>query len=247
MKAFSQNGERYLDVVSEHGRCASRERYARYLLYLFDHVSFKNKHVLDIGAGVGLMGLLAASEGASRVVCLEPEAAGGKSGMRDTFHELSAALPIDADVTMQADTFQSFDSKDARFDVVIMHNSINHLDEQACEHLLGESDAVEKYLDLLRKLHAMCRTGAQLIITDCSRYNLFGLFNRRSPFAPAITWKLHQSPKHWARLLGLAGFANPRIRWTVFNRLTPIQRVFLGNGLVAWLTSSRFCLTVSRP
>lgn len=247
MGGFSEGGEKYLDVVSGRGLCASRERYARYLCYLFDRVSFTGKHVLDIGAGVGLMGLFAAGEGASRVVCLEPEAAGGKSGMRDTFHELRAALPIDADVTMQADTFQSFRPGDEKFDVVILHNSINHLDEDACERLLGDQSAVDKYLDLLRKLHEMCRPGAQLIITDCSRYNLFGLLGRRSPFAPAITWMLHQSPKFWARLLGQAGFSNPRIRWTVFNRLTPTQRIFLGNRLVAWLTSSRFCLTMTCP
>lgn len=238
--------ERYFDVVDEQGRCSSRRNWERYIAYLFDDVSFAGKAVLDIGAGNGLMGVYAACAGAEGVICLEPEAEGSRSGMTSGFEQLRGALAIGARVEMLNETFQAFDPAGRRFDVVILHNSVNHLDEPACTRLLEDEGAVATYLGLFRRIADLCTPGARLIITDCSRYNLFGLLGRRSPFARSITWTLHQSPEFWAGLLGRSGFERPRIRWTTFNRLGPVQRLILGNRVAAYLTTSRFYLSMVR-
>jgi len=64
---------------------------------------------------------------------------------------------------------------------------------------------------------------------------------------PTIQWYKHQSPRLWAKLLGDAGFTNPRIRWTSFNVLGRLGAAFLRNPLAAYLQVGHFCLTMNRP
>jgi len=236
----------YFDVVERFGKCSSRANWENYLRYLFDEVSFDQAAVLDIGAGIGLIGLYAACTGARRVVCLEPEAAGSNAGMTEEFEHLRAAIGMDDRGALCHEPFQTYDAKGVAYDVLVLHNSINHLDEEACTRLKHDASARDSYRRLFEKLSDLARPGGWLIITDCSRYNLFGLLGRRSPFAPLITWRLHQSPSFWAGMLSQAGFGTSRIRWTSFNRLGSVGRFFLGNAVVAYLTTSRFCLTMRK-
>lgn len=201
--------------------------------------------MLDIGAGIGLLGLYGKCQGADRVVCLEPEAAGSTAGVRRKFDEFVTALGVD-NITMRADTFQQYDPGDEHYDIIVMHSSINHLDEDACERLHRDDDARATYRGLFEKLCAMAAPGARLIVSDCSRHNLFGSLGLRSPFAPSIDWKKHQSPKLWARLLEEVGFREPRIRWTSYNTLRTPGRWVLGNRVAAFMTHSIFCLTMTK-
>ena len=213
--------------------------------YLFQDTTFVGKTMLDIGGGIGLFSFYAGCCGARQVVCLEPEAEGSSSGMVERFQRLSTLLDPNQ-VSLHSTRFQDFDPGNRTFDIILLHNSINHLDEAACINLQHDSYAVETYKGIFQKLSNMASHGAKLIVTDCSRYNFFALCHLKNPFAPTIEWHKHQSPDYWANLLSDVGFRNPKIRWTSFNSLRSIGRLLLGNKVAAFFLQSKFCLTMGK-
>jgi len=127
-----------------------------------------------------------------------------------------------------------------------MHNSINHLDEDACMNLQKDSDAVGVYKTIFRKLHNLANARAKLIIADASRYNFFGLLHLKNPFDPNVEYNKHQSPKYWSKLLSDVGFCKAKIQWTSFNQLRSVGKLLLGNKLASYFLLSHFCLTMEK-
>jgi SAM-dependent methyltransferase len=238
--------EALYDALIEQGVRKARKRVQFEVDTIFGSVDFNGKNVLDIGGGTGLFSYYAACMGAEKVVCLEPEDHGGFVGMSTRFHRLGEMLSYQ-NVELQPVTFQEYDPGTDRFDIIIMHDSINHLDEPACIKLLHDSAAKEAYHKIFRKIHDISNSGALLVACDCSRYNFFGLLKLRNPFAPSIDWNLHQAPDVWAKHLMGAGFAQPQITWTSFNRLSWPGKLLLGNKIMAYFFSSHFCLKMNRP
>jgi hypothetical protein len=179
------------------------------------------------------------------VVSLEPEAAGSGAHMRQVFERVRDAIGADQ-VELRPESLQDFDADGERFDVLVSKASINHLDEDACIRLAADPTARESYREIFGGLTEMAARGADLVIVDCARRNLFGDLGVTNPFAPMIEWEKHQSPSLWASLLAEAGFGDPRIRWLTFNRLGRPGQTLLGNRLAAYLTTSLFWLRVTR-
>lgn len=213
--------------------------------WLFDGVDFEGKTVLDIGAGAGVNGFYAACNGARDVLCVDPEADGSTGGATEKFARIRKRLGLD-NIRLESAYFQSFDAGDRKFDVILLHNSINHLDETACINLLTDDAARSSYRLIFEKIAALSNPGATLILCDCSRYNFFAALGLRNPVMPTIEWDKHQAPEVWAQLLGEAGFVNPRIRWSSFNRLGSAGERFLGNKVAAYFLKSHFCLTLQK-
>ena len=113
-----------------------------HISFLFKDISFNGRMVLDIdiGGGAGLFRLYAAFMGARFVVCLEPELQGSTKGYSDKLRILCAGLPKDT-IVPQSDTFQECDPGDQIFDIILLHNSINHLNEQVCLNLQHSKEA----------------------------------------------------------------------------------------------------------
>ena len=212
---------------------------------LFGHLSFKDRSVLDIGAGDGHTSMYAACAGATRVVALEPEAAGSHGDMRTKFERQADRLGM-RQVVLREETLQDFEPGNERFDVLISKASINHLDEEKCSALHRDPDAWRAYREILSKLREVANHDAHLIVYECSRHNLFAQLGVRNPLVPTIEWDKHQSPKLWAALLEEVGFRAPRIRWTTFNTLGRPGQLLFGNRVAAYLTTSTFCLTMRR-
>lgn len=224
---------------------SNAKRLRAHMEFLFKGVCLKQRRMLDVGGGNGLHSFYAAAMGAEDVVCLEPEAAGSEEGeMNSAFHRLSASLPFGARVKLLPITFQEFESGKGVYDIVLLHNSINHLDEDACIRLQDDTAAQESYRKLFRKMAEIMAPSSTLIVADCSRYNCFPLLGVKNPFAPQIEWDKHQSPTLWAKLLCEIGFRDPQVRWTAFNRLGRIGRLFLGHQLPAYFLISHFNLTM---
>jgi SAM-dependent methyltransferase len=237
--------EPYFRTTSATGVYPNSRNLRFYLGYLFDGVDFVGKRMLDIGAGSGLYGIYAACSGATQSICLEPEAAGSVSGVRQKFDRVVGELALNC-VSMSAATLQEFEPGTEGFDLVFLHNSINHLDESACMALHRDDSAQRLYLEVFRKMHALTAPGGTLIIADCARRNLFGDLGLKNPLAPMIEWHKHQSPRLWARLLGEVGFARPRIRWSSYNSLGRLGRILLGHRAAAYCLNSHFCLTMQK-
>jgi len=235
----------YLTAVAEQGIYPNIGNLKYHLRFLFDGVPLRGRSVLEIGGGAGLLSFYAATVGASRVVCLEPEAPASSAGIQQRFRRLADRLAVDS-VQLEPTTLQRFDPRGATFDVVVVHNAINHLDEDACVALGHSADARRRYVALFAKIASLTRSSGHLVAADCSRYNLFGLFGLKSPLMPTIEWHKHQTPGTWAGLLHEVGFARPRIRWSTFNSLRRPGRILFGNAVAAFVLLSHFCLTMTR-
>ena len=240
------NLEGYFSAVIEEGLYPSRRNLQFYLKALFKDIALENRRVLDIGGGSGLHSFYAACMGAKEVVCLEPETGGSRSGMGAKFRKLGGILGYNH-VRFEPLTFQAFEPTGKQFDIILLHNSINHLDETACINLLNSEAAKAIYLNMFSKLSSLASGGASLIVCDCSRYNFFALLRIKNPFAPTIEWHKHQAPEVWVDLLSQVGFVNPRIRWTSFNTLRSPGKTLLGNKLLSYFFRSNFCFTMEKP
>ena len=240
------NLESYLSAAIEEELYPNRGNLQFHLKTLFKNIPLKNRRVLDIGGGSGLHSFYAACMGAKEVVCLEPETEGSRSGAGAKFRKLSGILGYDS-VRFEPVTFQAFDPAGEQFDIILLHNSINHLDETACINLLNSEASKAIYMDIFSKLSLLASSGAKLIVCDCSRYNFFALLRIKNPFAPTIEWEKHQAPEVWVNLLSQVGFVNPRVRWTAFNTLRSPGRVLLGNKLLSYFLRSDFRFTMEKP
>ena len=203
------NLENYLAAVIEEGLYPNKGNLRFHLKTLFRDITIENRRVLDIGGGSGLHSFYAACMGAREVVCLEPETEGSRSGMGAKFRKLGGMLGYDQ-VWLEPVTFQAFEPARKQFDIILLHNSINHLDETACINLLSDEASRTIYLNMCSKLGSLASSGAKLIVCDCSKYNFFALLGIKNPFAPTIEWHKHQAPEIWVDLLSQVGFVNPK-------------------------------------
>lgn len=241
-----QNIDHYFNSVIKCGLYSTKGNLQFQMDTLFRGIDFKNKKMLDIGGGCGIYSFYAAYKGASSVVCLEPEADGSSSGVTRDFLKLKKLLECD-NVELRPQTLQELEPESETFDVILLHDSINHLDEKACVNLLNEPESKAKYQSIFSNVYSLSNSGAKLIICDCSRFNFFALIKIRNPFCSMIEWHKHQAPEVWANLLSLVGFTNPRIRWSTFNRLRNFGRIVAGNKIVAYFFKSHFCLAMDKP
>jgi len=234
----------YLDAMASEGVYPSKRNLHRYLKHLFKTVDFEGARVLDIGGGNGLFSFYAGSCGAERVTCLEPTGAGSSPHTESTFSRLATHLGLSTRVQLCTETIQAFEPGAKTYDVVLMHHSINHIDESACIRLEYDQSARAVYQSMFRKLFLMCSPSAQLIVCDCSRQNVYAQLGVRNPFLPMIEWGKHQTPWVWISILSAVGFERPRVRWQAFNTLGPIGQIFLSNRAVAYFLTSLFTLTM---
>jgi len=218
-----------------------------HFLDVFENIDVKKKKVLDIGGGIGLLSFYSAINGAEKVVCLEPESEGSASGMIENFTRFKNQIDPNLPVQHLPKTLQEYLAKsNEKFDVVILHNSINHLDEEACITLRENEDSNKAYLDMFKLLFDNMNPGGKLIISDCSRSNFFNSLGMQSPFIRSIEWHKHQHPNTWIKLLEKVGFTKPSLNWSSPNRLGDIGRTLLKNSFCAYFTSSHFRLAMER-
>jgi SAM-dependent methyltransferase len=208
-------------------------------------LEFTGKTVLDVGAGSGLFTCYMAYHGARRVVALEPELDGSAGGFNGQLRSRADSLGL-ANVEFRPDTFQAYDAPDATFDVILLNNAINHLDESAVVVLHQEEWARATYRGLLAKLRRLLKPGGTAVIADCARDNVFYHLGFRNPFKPTIEWHKHQNPGLWEGLLREAGFDAIESHWTIPTRLRALGWA-LDNTLAAYLTSSHFVVHANRP
>ena len=131
--------------------------------------------------------------------------------------------------------------------MIILSNSINHLNEYSTEHLADCQEAKSTYIEYFQKMFTLLEPGGTLIITDCDRRNMFNDLNLKSPFMPTIEWEKHQSPFLWAALLEIAGFKKISIKWSSPNSLGKTGDILFGNKVVAYFLFSHFRLEVQKP
>jgi len=233
--------KKFEDSLIKDGLYKSKDRLTFRTKQVFDNIDLKNKSLLEIGCGDGVYSIWARLHGAMPVVGLEPEVDGSTSGSGGTFKEIVNTLNLD-NIECLPQTIEGFNPNGVKFDIVLSNSSINHLNEDACVRLHSDLNAQKIYLEIFRKIKSIMNPKGRFIILDNSNRNFFGLFGRRSPFAPAINWKKHQPPEVWIQLLKKAGFAKPKVAWCARYKYLP---EVLSRKAVSYFFNSFFRLEVS--
>lgn len=128
------------------------------------------------------------------------------------------------------------------FDIVLMHNSVNHIDEAATRKLSASNEAKKVFLEEFQRVRNNLVEGGILIVSDCSNRNFFSDMGLKNPLAPTIDWRAHQSPKVWSAIIEPAGFELVRTTWTTRREFGSLGHKILGNNLGSYITTSHFAL-----
>lgn len=221
---------------------ASERRLRHQMSFLYKNLDFGGKTVLDIGGGVGLHSLYACAQGAAHATIIEPEGDGGHGAMIATFNKLCAALKFDNAKLVQT-TIQAFGVPEAKFDIVLIQDAINHFDEPACITLHNSRQSWDTYDEIFRSISDLVKPGGYLMMSDCSSNNLFPRLGSRNPFDPQIEWEKHQPPLQWAKLAKLHDLEMVDLRWSTPARFGPVGQMLFGNSLASWFFTSHFVAT----
>lgn len=229
----------YLDMLRADGH-DSPPAFFRAAAGIFRGVELRDKRVLEIGSGRGLMALYAALQGAAKVVSIEPELVGATSGVIAVQRQRVSTLGVRNVIVVPAD-FNAWNPGDARFDVVLSRASINHL-YQSDRHALEDRATYSNYLRVVRKIHDTLAPGGVFIATDACRYALFTRlrkFGIRRPWRwqrSGVDWRHHQNPSTWARIFRDAGFSRTEVHYAVPYKLRHL-------GLVVNTAAANFFLS----
>lgn len=224
------------EIINESRLYKSSGNPQYYLNYVCQNVVLKDKVILDIGCGWGIMAAYIVRKGAKSVVGFEPEASGAKTGYHERGKKMIEARNLNhRQIQILPYTIQDYDSNHMKFDVILTHNSINHLGEKACRKLHFSQASRQTYIGIFKKISDLLNHTGVLVILDCSRYNFWPLLGVKNPFCPQIQWEKHQPPQLWVELLQQCGLKEPRIKWTSFKTLRWLEK-----SLQNWFTSFFF-------
>lgn len=193
-----------------------------YLKWLFKDIDFKGKRVLDIGGGRGLYSYYARYKGAVEVINLDPFS-DGSSGNFIENNELT--------VSHESFFFQDYKSIN-KFDIIIIHDSINHLNESMYSKLPNNELAIEIYSSLIKKMFNHLSDDGIISVSDCSNLNFYNHIGIKNPFSPTIEWHLHQPPGTLVKLFVNENFNLYKLRWTPFKRFGLLGRLISYLGFI---------------
>jgi SAM-dependent methyltransferase len=231
------SNEEKLKYVAKQTGYKTLRRFCNRAKFIFGGLQLKGTRVLEIGCGSGAFCFWLALNGVEYVLGLEPEADGCIAGSIKKFNEIQAGLNLN-NVEFKESFLENLSMPKKPYNMIVMLNVINHLDENAVQKLHWDEKARIEYIDMLKNLKRFISKDGFLIVADCGRKNFWNNLGLKSPFIPAIEWNKHQDPDLWINLFKRAGFELYDFRWS---NIYPLG--FLSsNRVVQYLTMSHFTL-----
>ena len=208
------------------------------LNFLFNDLNVVGLDILDVGSGNGKYSFTMCLKGAQSVTCLEPEIEGSSAGVVNKCIEVANRNSIN-NLKILTETLEDYSLKcNKKFDVIILINSINHLDEEHVEKIHCNKNSFMIYLKILKSLKNIIKKEGTLLLSDCPRDNFFNSLNIENPLFRSIEWQKHQSPKVWKRMLEISGFSEVKYDFMMPFPLT-------SNETMAYLFGSPFKIQCS--
>ncbi len=162
----------FSSILEEEGWSLDRVQYR--IKFLLDAFDVRNKRVLDVGCGRGTLAL--SLLGAKQVIGIDPEGAGSSKGIKDIFSYRIKELGL-TNCEFLPVGFGEHPFPDESFDLVLSYNSINHLQEVTSD-LREDPAAYNVYQKIFKELFRITAPEGMVIISDCSRTNLFSGLKR---------------------------------------------------------------------
>lgn len=210
---------------------------------VFNGVDTENKKLIDIGGGNGLASIWSLMEGGCKeALVVDPLSDGSNSFMFEQFQSMKTASGVDGRLQFFIGKLSDLNSERNNFDIALMHNSVNHINEKMTPLLMVSERAREAFLNEFKSIRSRMTDNGILIISDCSNRNFFGDMGIKNPIAPTINWTVHQSPNVWSPLIEASGFKHLKTTWTTRRELGRVGHAILGNKVGAYLTNSHFAM-----
>lgn len=208
-----------------------------YLKNTFEKLNLKNRKILDVGSGNCIFSFFLIIKGAKEVICLEPSLDGSNKNNKKIFDIIKKEFNF-KNITFLDITLQDYMPND-KFDIIILKDSINHINENACINLKKNIENVEIYKNIFDKLYSLMLPEAHIFISDCSSKNFFGDLNLKNPFVQEIEWFKHQEPQTWINLMKDSNFRAISLDWSTINTFKFLGK-FNNSKFLSYFTSSNF-------
>ncbi len=209
--------------------------------YIFEGVNLKTKSLLDLGGGNGIASFFAAhSDNSCRCTIVDPFEDGSNTLMITQYEKLSKVYGNA--VKLHKGYVESLPI-DEKFDIILMHNSINHIGEEIIADIVSSQKYWKEFSARLEPIIMRAKKGATIIVADCSNKNFWNDLGIKNPLAPTIEWNLHQPPRVWQKMLENFRCKHLRTNWTSRREFLFLGKFLLANKFLSYFTDSHFVST----
>ena len=207
--------------------------------YIFKNINLNNKKILDIGGGNGIASFYALSASPNcKAWVVDPIVEGSNTLMINQFNNLSKNF--DSNQIYFHKDFINTLQEPKEFDIVVMHNSINHIGEDIIKDVKTNHKSYDKYINRIKEILERLSKKGILIITDCGRRNFFGDLGFKNPLAPSIEWETHCEPDLWRTMIERIGLYHIKTEWTSRREFGYFGKILFANRLCSFFLNSHF-------
>jgi len=219
------------------------KKYKGYAFYfrefIYSNVDFQGKTIADVGGGNGIASFYALSaDPQCQCWIVDPIIEGSNLAMMDQY-ALMAEKTDATRVHFHKDFIETLEDPQ-QFDIVLMHNSINHIGEDIIEEAKSNDGRYLEFIGRLKPIIDRVVQGGTIIVSDCGTENFWDKIGLRSPFAPTIEWNLHGEPEFWQKMLESVGCAHVKTGWTSRRELGKLGKLLLANRFTSYFTTRHF-------
>ena len=207
--------------------------------YIFKDVDLNNKKIIDIGGGNGIASFYAIN---SSPTCsawvVDPIAEGSNNSMLNQYENLKKLFNSNR-IVFHRDFLETLEQP-KMFDIIIMHNSINHVGESLIKDVLEKKEVYDEFKNIIKNITTRLCPNGILIISDCGKFNFLGNLGLINPIAPTIDWSIHLEPEFWQKMIMENDFSLIKTEWTARRELGSLGKKFLANRLCSYFLNSHF-------
>ena len=230
----------YFDSVLKNAGISRARGYEFYFSeYIFKNVDLKGKTIADIGGGNGVASFYALTAD-TQCECwiVDPIIEGSNETMLAQYDSMAKTIGMSR-IHFHKDLIETLEAP-LKFDIILMHNSINHIGEDIIEEAKIDERRYAEFVDRLKPIIDRLDPGGTIIVSDCGTKNFWDRVGLKSPLAPTIEWSLHGEPEFWQKMLESLDCIHVKTNWTTRREFGKLGKLFLANRFMSYFTTRHF-------